>query len=104
LPEKPGSPRMMTGVIQEITAQRNAEEALHASAVRFRAIFENSVDAIAVYEGEKHRLVNPAYLKLFGYASEEELVEITGPELIAESERHVVKERIARRLRGEKVP
>jgi PAS domain S-box-containing protein len=103
LPEKPGSPRMMTGLVQEITAQRKAEEALHASAVRFRAIFENSIDAIAVYEGEKHLLVNPAYLKLFGYASEDELAEISGPELIAESERQVIKERIVQRLRGEKV-
>jgi PAS domain S-box-containing protein len=104
LPERPGCPRMMTGLVQEITAQRNAEEALHAAAVRFRAIFENSIDAIAVYEGEKHQLVNPAYLKLFGYASEEELAGISGPDLIAESERQVVKERLAQRLRGEHVP
>jgi PAS domain S-box-containing protein len=103
LPLSPGEPLKMTGLVQDITAQKLAEGEQLENARKFQAIFENSVDAIAVYEDEAHRIVNDAYLKLFGY-THEELKTVTGPELIAPSQRDMIKDRIVRRLRGENVP
>ena len=44
------------------------------SETRFRNVFECSVDAIGVACRGMHQLVNPAYVKLFGYNSEEEVI------------------------------
>lgn len=103
LPDRCGEPRRLAAVIQDITARKNAEAAARESTTQLRAIFENSVDAIAVYKSSLHAMVNPAYLKLFGYESEEELIGTPGPNLIAPSERLLIYDRIIRRMRGEPV-
>lgn len=104
LPERPGQPRRVIAVIRNITPRKEAEFAALESATKFRAIFENSVDAIAVYQGELHALVNPAYVALFGYGSAEELIGTPGPNLIAPSAREMIYDRIHRRMRGESPP
>ncbi|HEX4083959.1 MAG TPA: PAS domain S-box protein [Chthoniobacteraceae bacterium] len=104
LPERPGRPAMMTSVVRDITALKMAEAAAQESATKFRGVFENSFDAIAVYKGDAHAMANQAYLRLFRYESFEELAKVTGPELIASSHRAMVRDRIERRLRGEPVP
>ena len=104
LPERPGRPPTFTAVVRDITALKMAEAAARESATSFRRIFENSIDAIAVYKGWVHSMVNAAYLRLFRYGSMEELEGVEGPDLIAPSHRAQIRERIAERLRGEAVP
>lgn len=104
LPARPGQPRRTIGIISDITPRKNAEAAALESLTRFRAIFENSVDAIAVYRGITHAMVNPAYLRLFGYNSPEELIGKPGPDLIAPSQREIIAGNIQRRMHGEPVP
>ncbi len=59
-------------VIRDVTTARRAERALRASEQEFRTLFEQSMDAIYIvnYDGS-HMRVNPSWLKLFGYTSEE---------------------------------
>jgi PAS domain S-box-containing protein len=45
-----GKPQEMLGVGRDITEQKLAEQALRESELKFRAIFENTSDGIAVYE------------------------------------------------------
>jgi two-component system sensor kinase FixL len=104
LPAKPGQTLRMAAVIRDITSQKLAEAAAQESSTRLRAIFENSVDAIAVYKGYVHAMVNPAYVKLFGYDSAEELIGIPGPELIAPSKRALIEKNIKHRMNGKPVP
>ncbi len=104
LPDRARRPRRIAALIRDISAQKKAEQSAMQSATMFRAIFENSVDAIAVYEGYFHAMVNPAYVKLFGYSDAAELIGKPGPDLIAPAARERIKRRIAARLRGEIVP
>jgi PAS domain S-box-containing protein len=69
----PGEPDVIEGFITDITAQRNAEEALRASEEKFEKAFVASPDAISVHEMLSGRFVdvNPGMLRLFGYTRDE---------------------------------
>jgi PAS domain S-box-containing protein len=58
----------------DITERKLAEEALRESEIKLRAVFENSRDAIGIAKNGVHFFANPAYLKLFGYESNEKIL------------------------------
>jgi len=63
----------ITGMILDITERRLAEEAVRQSEERYRAVVEQSPDAIFLDDLETRRILdaNPAFQKLLGYSSEE---------------------------------
>jgi PAS domain S-box-containing protein len=67
-------------------------------------VFEKSLDAIGVSRQGIHVLVNPAYLKLFGFEQPEELVGRPVFELLAPGQRSQVREFVERRGGGEAAP
>jgi PAS domain S-box-containing protein len=83
---------------------RQREEALRESEARFKTIFENSVDAIGVSKGGVHVFVNPAYLSLYGYASNAELEGTPIFDLIAPDEHGKILEYVRFREKGGAVP
>jgi PAS domain S-box-containing protein len=101
---KGGRPDIMTGVIEDITAQKLAEMAAEENAAKFRGVFENSFDAIAVCKDAFHIMANAAYLRLFGYSSMADLCSIPSAHLVAPSVRASIEDRLRRRNRGEPVP
>ncbi|MFH1488253.1 MAG: ABC transporter substrate binding protein [Pseudomonadota bacterium] len=60
-------------VIQDITARKQAEEALSESEKKYRALFEAESDALVIADRETAGIleVNEAALKLYGYTREE---------------------------------
>lgn len=72
-PFKAGDRDLVLGVKRDITARKNAEEALRESEERFRLIFEQNQDAqmLLCYESLGVMDANPAAVELFGYALEE---------------------------------
>ena len=65
-----GKPLGLYAFITDISERARAEEAVVDSERRTRALFEGSLDAIVVADGEGHiTLFNPAAEKIFGYAS-----------------------------------
>ncbi len=65
--------KVLAGTVQDITDRRQSEEALRRSDERFRRLFESAVLGVfqSTPEGKVFSL-NPAYLRMFGYASIEE--------------------------------
>jgi PAS domain S-box-containing protein len=88
----------------EIVEHKRTAEALRDSRTRFQAIFENSIDAIGVSKNGVHVLINPAYLKMFGYSQVEEMTGKSVLEFIAPSQRELIRERIQRRAIGADAP
>lgn len=91
-------------VARDITEQKKIEMALIESEATFRAIFENSLDAIRVARNGLHDYANPAYLELFGYSGAKALNGQAVLEMIAPSERSRIEKIMQQRISGEEVP
>ena len=89
------------GCFTDITDRKRAELALHDSEQRLRSLFEASVDAIGVSRDGVHVMVNPAYVRMFGYHDERELVGTPILDLIGPTERELVRRYVRLRSRGE---
>jgi PAS domain S-box-containing protein len=70
-----GRPLRMFGIAQDVTQQRQSEQALRDAEQKYRAIFENSIEGIfqSTPDG-KFVSANPALARIFGYDSPEELI------------------------------
>jgi len=68
-----GTVLLLKGTIQDITDRKRMEDSLRDSELRFRTLFEQSMDAIAIMDGypPRFRIVNPAFVEMFGYTGEE---------------------------------
>ncbi len=64
------------GVFRDITERRRAEEILHLSEERLRAMYECSNDAIMLLTEKGFFDCNPRTLELFGFKSKEEFINI----------------------------
>lgn len=97
--------------VQDITSKKIAELELLAatrriedSEAKFKAIFEHSQDAIGISKDGLNIFFNKAYLKLFGFQSQEELCGKSLLEQIAPSERPKILEYIKKRALNEDIP
>jgi diguanylate cyclase (GGDEF)-like protein/PAS domain S-box-containing protein len=60
------------GVLEDVTARRQAEEALRASEERFRALVQNASDLIAILEQSGSiRYESPSHRRILGHAADE---------------------------------
>jgi PAS domain S-box-containing protein len=87
------------GSFTDITEGQRAADALRASENRLRSLFATSVDAIGVSRHGIHVMVNPAYLRMFGYGHEDELMGRPILDLIAPAEHETIMNHVRRRAR-----
>lgn len=92
------------GTDEDITQRKLSEKALMENETKLRTIFNCSLDAIGVSKLGIHVLVNPAYVDLYGYQYADELIGKPVIDIIAESEKENILERIKKRARREAVP
>lgn len=87
-------------VVNDISDRKQAEQALRASESRFRALVEQSITGIYVFDDDAFRYVNQRLAAIFGY-SEEELIDRMHPkDLIAPEDQGTLAAQIERRLEG----
>ncbi len=84
--------------------RKQIEEALRESEIRFLTMVKSSRDAIGVSRTGFQMLANPAYLQMFGYEHDEELIGTPVINHIALSEQEKVAAYIQARVRGEYAP
>jgi PAS domain S-box-containing protein len=90
--------------LAEIVEHKRTAEALRASQTKFQGIFENSIDAIGVSKNGIQVLINPAYLKMFGYHRVEDVAGRPVLEFIAPDQREFIRDRMERRATGGDAP
>ena len=88
---------------EEESAKVQMGEDLRSMDEQLHAVWENAIDAIGIFQNGIHLLVNPAYVKMFCYEQEEDILERPLVELIAENEREKIKHYALERLRGRDV-
>lgn len=87
---------------QDITARKEAEEALRKSEQKFRHLIENSPNAIIVIRGDHIVYANPATMLVSGFTLEQ-LVNMEFWKYVCEEFQETARERLLARCRGELV-
>ena len=91
-------PRSVVVAHEDITARKQAEDALRESEERFRTLVEWTPEAVVVHRGGKLIYVNPAAVTMFGAASAQDLIGKPILELIHPDCHRVVLERVKKGL------
>ena len=69
-----GEVEYFDGVIEDITARKEAEEALKESSAKYQALFECSTDAVMLLDRDGFLDCNSATLELFGFKRKDEFI------------------------------
>jgi PAS domain S-box-containing protein len=88
----------------DITDRRRTEEELAGSELRYRSLFEHSLEGIGVSQGNQVLDANPALLEMFGYDDIEQFTSKSIMEHIAPESREMMIERLAMADRGDTRP
>jgi len=99
-----GTRRYVWSIVEDISADRRAKEALRESEVRLRTLIEQSPMAISFSRDGITLEVNARYIEMFGYESAAEVRETPLRERIAPSHRAEMQEKIERRRLGQPTP
>ncbi len=91
------------GFVEDITSRITAEEALAQSEKRYRAIVDNSLAAIYIFQDDKMVFLNKAFLDMLGYSDQAQGLGRPFWEFIHPLDREWVKMRAQARARGENV-
>ena len=91
-------------LLKEISERKIAKGALKISEERYRAIVENTLEGVAVIDGEFNIIyANDQVAKIMGYPIDE-IVGQSFPQFLSEENQKTVVERYEKRRRGEPVP
>jgi len=99
----PGGDGKAIVILNNVSEQKNAEQALKKSEERYRLLFENANDAIFIAQDGVVKFPNRRTVEIAGY-SEKELTKIPFANLVHPEDRNKVIERHKRRLEGERFP
>ncbi|MCE5207356.1 MAG: PAS domain S-box protein [Chloroflexi bacterium] len=86
-----------------IVSKQKADETLKESEEKYRILFENAGEAIFVAQDNKVVFVNPMTVTITGYSGEE-LAPRPFVDFIHADDRDMVRDRHAKRLKGESIP
>ncbi len=89
-----GERQLMYAVMADVTERRRADDALHRSEARFRALVEGMPDGILVHRRSAVVYMNPALRALLGYRAEDPVVGMSPLDFVDPDQRELVRDRI----------
>ncbi len=95
-----GEEPLVMGILRDITARIEMEQALKESEEKFRLLAESSTSAIFIHQGDTFQYVNPAMEEMSGYGREE-LQDMTFWDVVHPDHRDLVRERGKQRINGD---
>jgi PAS domain S-box-containing protein len=84
-------------VVRDITDRKRAEEVSRESEERYRNLVENSLEGIGISQGNRVIFANQALVKMFGYATSEEFIQVPLLDHVAPASKPVIQERLKAR-------
>jgi PAS domain S-box-containing protein len=93
-----------TGVAQDITERKQAEDRLKESEAKYRSLVENSLEGISLSRGDRLFFANQALLNMTGYETAEEFLHVPLLEHIAPESRDLIRGILKKQQRGKPVP
>jgi PAS domain S-box-containing protein len=99
----PDSDGKIIVILDNVTEQKRAEEALKKSEERYRLLFENANDAIFILQEDCIKFPNRRAVEMFGFNADK-LSEVSFFNLVHSEDRDAVHERYQRSLEGEDFP
>jgi PAS domain S-box-containing protein len=95
-----GNPKYIVSQIEDITKQNEANKLLLASESKFKALVEQSLTGIYIFDEEYFIYVNNRLCEMFGYAENEIVGKLKPSDLIAKEDLSTVNNHIKDRLTG----
>jgi PAS domain S-box-containing protein len=95
---------VIVGVGRDISDRKHAEDALRESEEKYRDLVQQLPDGVCIHQEGRIVFSNPAHWRMLGFQSEEDILGADAYRFIASESIEIVRERVQRRLRGEKVP
>ncbi len=92
---------LIVGNILDVSERRKSERIIKESEIKFKAVFENSNEAIIVTSEGKFVMINKASLDLFSYETDDELLGLPLTKIFDESEHERIEEVRRKRAKGE---
>ncbi|MDP8972864.1 MAG: PAS domain S-box protein, partial [Actinomycetota bacterium] len=88
--DEEGEPLRIVGTIHDITERKEAEEKLKASEERYRAVMEQSAEAIWVFDPDTKQVLesNTAFQEMLGYTAED-LQEMTNYDFVTHNRQNI---------------
>lgn len=96
-----GEPRYFITQMEDISERIIADNMLKSSEVKYKALVEQSLAGIYIFEKDKFLYVNSRFCEIFGYSEEEILRDLKPTDVVVREDRPVAQENIDRRLNGE---
>jgi len=99
--EEEGRVTYIIGAARDITAEKEAQQALEESERRFRTFTEANLAGVYIMQDGVVQYINPALANIIGYSPEEVIGRLGIPELIHPDEQAFIEEQMRRRLTDE---
>ena len=84
----------------DLTSRRQLKKALAEYEAKYKSLFENSIDGIAITGGKKIYFVNRALLDIGGYKNEKEFLKIPLLKHFTPESGKIIEDRIRKRIEG----
>jgi PAS domain S-box-containing protein len=102
-----GSCKRISGTLKDITARKEAEQALRESEEKYRHVVEESLQGLTIIRDGRPVYANPAMLEIGGFSSMDEYLALSARDMLAAvhpDDRDRIRRVMADRLAGKDVP